>query len=141
MFNKKEIGIAILLIGLSVIIRIVDNTFNLFHFTPVIAISLFSGTIIKDKKLAFATPFLAMLISDIYFQLFTNIPGFYGISQVVNYSSVLLIVFIGSQIRSKNISNVVAYTLSSSLLFFIVSNFGVWLAGYYGYTMMGLGSC
>ena len=37
--------------------------------------------------------------------------------------------------------NVWIMSLLSSLLFFIVTNFGVWTSGYYGYTLTGLITC
>jgi len=51
--------------------------------------------------------------------------GFYSINIFV-YSSFLLISLLGHYIGKINLSSVVL----SSILFFIISNFGVWLLGY-----------
>ena len=59
-----------------------------------------------------------MVLSDIYL-------GFYGITLWV-YGSFLLISLLGRYWKKIKVTNV----LISSLIFFIITNFGVWLGGY-----------
>ena len=40
-----------------------------YGFAPQMAMALFGGAVIKDKKLAFLLPLLSMLISDLFYQV------------------------------------------------------------------------
>ena len=73
-----------------------------FTIDPIIAISLFSGAVISDRKLAFLMPLAAMFASDVILEIFKIDVGFYGISQIGNYASLLLITVIGFGMKNKN---------------------------------------
>lgn len=112
--NKREL----LLIGfviMAVLVRLLPHPPN---FTPIIALALFGSTNFKNKWLGISLPLIAMIISDLYL-------GFYSISIWV-YSSFFLISLLGTYWKSIRITNI----FISSLLFFIITNFGVWLMGY-----------
>ena len=112
--NKREL----LLIGfivLAVLVRLLPHPPNV---TPIIALALFGSTNFKNKWLGISLPLIAMVISDIYL-------GFYGITLWV-YGSFLLISLLGRYWKNIKMHNV----LLSSLIFFIITNFGVWLGGY-----------
>ena len=112
--NKREILVLAFVI-LAVVVRLVPHPPN---FTPITALALFGATTFSNRLLGTLLPLIAMAASDLYL-------GFYSISIWV-YSSFLLISLLGhyfKQIGTKTI-------LLSSLLFFIVTNFGVWLMGY-----------
>ena len=91
---------------------------HLPNVTPITAMALFSGVYFTDKKYAFIVPLVAMLISDLFL-------GFSYISFFV-YTAFILVGFIG--INSKKIS--ITTVLLSSISFFIITNFGVWLLSY-----------
>ena len=112
--------------------RLIDHPPN---FVPILAISLFCGSFIRPLIVGLALPTSAMLISDIYL-------GFYG-SVFFVYLPILLTCFIGCLIiRNISILYIGTGLLSSSILFFILSNFGVWLtSGYYPLTITGLIEC
>lgn len=114
LFNKSQkIVLAIIIFG--ILARLIPHPPN---FSPVTAIALFSGLNFKNKKFAFLIPILILFISDL----------FIGIS-VINifvYSGFLLVVQLGSKIRSIRFLNIIL----ASLIFFIISNFGVWIIGY-----------
>ena len=116
----KNISI-ILVVLIAAVSRFIPHPPN---FTPIIAMGLFSGFYLKnDKKLALFLPLCVMIISDIFL-------GFYLISLFV-YSSLLLITASGFLISNKNkFLTLLPATLGSSLIFFIISNFGVFLIGY-----------
>ena len=100
---------------LAVFVRLAPHPPN---FTPITALALFGATTFSNRILGTLLPLIAMAISDLYL-------GFYSISIWV-YSSFIAISLLGhywKTIKTKNI-------LLSSLLFFIVTNFGVWLTGY-----------
>ena len=113
------------LIALAVITRLLPHPPNV---APITAIALFGGSRFNDKKMAFLLPMLCMFISDIFL-------GFSVITPFV-YLSFMMISYIG--INSKKISN--GTILGSSTLFFLLTNFGVWMLGY-PFTLAGLVSC
>jgi hypothetical protein len=114
MMNKREL----LLVGfviMAVLVRLLPHPPN---FTPITALALFGGTTFKNKWLGISLPLIAMGLSDVYL-------GFYGISYWV-YGSFLLISILGTYWKKIRVKNV----FISSLIFFIITNFGVWLMGY-----------
>ena len=123
-FSNREIVI-LLFIVFAAIIRLIPHPPN---FAPITAMALFGGLHFKNKKLAYAIPLLAMIVSDLFL-------GFYSISIFV-YTSFIAITYIGTIIKNINISNI----FLSSLLFFIITNFGVWILGY-PMTIEGLLTC
>ena len=98
------------------------------NFAPITAMSLFAGAYFTRKQLAFIVPLLAMLISDLFL-------GFYTISIFV-YLSFAVITWMGQQ-KNRVTPKLV---LLGSVLFFLISNFGVWLL-YYPKTTDGLVTC
>ena len=105
------------------------------YFTPIGAMALFSGAYLANRKLAFAAPIAAMLLSDAVLGFHSGMPFVYG--------SVALIVIIGwlglARVSSLRL---VAAALISSLLFFVVTNFGTWaVSGMYPLTPSGLAAC
>jgi hypothetical protein len=111
---KKEF-ILVVFIFFAALLRLVPHPPN---FAPVTALALFSGVYFTNRVLGLVVPIIAMLISDYFL-------GFYSISMWV-YISFIFVTLYGmysKQIKFKNI-------LFSSVIFFIVSNFGVWLIGY-----------
>ena len=121
---------AIVLILFAAFSRLMPHPAN---FTPVAAIALFSGTYF-NKKYMFILPIAAMFISDL-------ILGFHS-TMIWVYGSFVLISFIGLWLKShKKSGYVIGTTLLSSILFFVLTNFGVWLTGYYGLTFNGFIEC
>lgn len=105
------------------------------NFTPIAGMALLGGSYFSNKKIAFFIPFVAMFLSDI-------ILGFHSTMWAV-YLSFALIVMIGFSLRkSKKISNLFLASVSSSVLFFIITNFGVWSSGgTYPMGLTGLTGC
>jgi len=132
MKNKKTtILVFALLIIAGALYRVWDN--RPFGFAPQIAMALFAGSVIKDKRFSFLVPLFSMLVSDIIYQVlytygFTEIKGFYS-GQWVNYILFTAITFIGFLIKKKNISSIVLGSLGGVLFFFIASNFLDWIGG------------
>lgn len=102
------------------------------NFTPIAAIALFGGAHLGRKWLAFFVPLFALFISDL-------IIGFHGFMIPV-YVSFLLVVLLGN-VLGKNIKvhTVLGASVSSSLLFFLITNFAVWAGSpFYPQTFGGL---
>lgn len=100
-------------------------------FAPQIAMALFGGAVIANKRLALVLPLLSMLISDVIYQAlyvygYSDIPGFYG-GQFLNYTLFAGLTVFGFLLKSRKPLKIAAFTISGSVLFFLTSNFFVWL--------------
>ncbi len=136
--NYTNILLAAGLITIAAAARIVNSEMHLYNLAPVAALGLFSGAVIKDKRFAYILPLLAMLVADLYFQLFTNINGFYGMEQVLVYGGMALVTLLGTTMKNTSAPRVLGYSVAGSLAFFIVSNFGAYVTGMWGYDFNGL---
>ena len=115
---KKEI-FPISLILILALARLIPHPPN---FTPIIAVAIMSGYFFKNINLSFLTLIIAMLLSDIFIGFYENV--------IFVYASLLLITFVFYKIAIKiNFKNLFIYGFVGSLIFFIVSNFGVWALG------------
>lgn len=129
--NRNNILVFVLLIVIGALYRVWDN--RPLGFAPQIAMALFAGSVIKDKKIAFLFPLLSMLLSDaiyqvLYLQGLTDISGFYK-GQWVNYILFISITIIGFRINSQKVGQIILGSLAGVVFFFIVSNFLVWVGG------------
>jgi hypothetical protein len=136
--NQVNIILAIVLIAAAASMRIVNREMHLYNLAPIGAVGLFAGSVIMDKRFAYLMPLLSLFIADVFFQLFTSVPGFYGIEQVLVYAAMAIVTLLGSQMGNVNGLKVVGYSLIGSLIFFVLSNFGSYLHGWYGYGFDGL---
>ena len=64
--SKSLIVTMIVLIVLAALYRVIPN--RPLGFAPQIAIALFAGSMITDKKWAFALPVFSMFLSDLIYQ-------------------------------------------------------------------------
>jgi hypothetical protein len=96
------------------------------NFTPVAALALFGGARFEKKFQAFALPLAAMLLSDVLLEFFTG-RGFHSGMPVV-YASFAAVVAIGLWLhKHRGVVNTGSAALAASLLFFLTTNFAVWL--------------
>jgi hypothetical protein len=105
------------------------------NFSPIAAIAIFGGMYLKNWQ-RFAIPFSAMILSDV-------ILGYHSTLAFV-YGSIAISIFLGKRLQGTNsIINIGITTLSSSVLFFIITNFGVWATQQVTYppTWEGLMQC
>ncbi len=115
---KKEI-FPISLILILAFARLIPHPPN---FTPIIAVAIISGYFFKNINLSLLTLLIAMLISDLFIGFYENV--------IFVYASLLLITFVFHKISNKiNFINLFIYGFAGSLIFFVVSNFGVWALG------------
>ena len=122
--NRINILIAAVLILFAALLKVATYPHT---FSPIIAIALFSGVVISDKKLSFAMPLLAMFASDLILELFTQTPGFYGMEQVGNYAALLFITAFGFAMKKIDVIRVAGFSLASSILFYFLSNTNTFL--------------
>ncbi|MCY7311412.1 MAG: hypothetical protein LH619_11590 [Chitinophagaceae bacterium] len=117
-------------------------------FSPVIAIALFAGFIIKQKDMSFLLPLLALFISDAVIQfLYTQdmfpYAGFYS-GQWKNYLILMVATLIGWALKGRSYTSLLAGTIAAPTVFFLVSNFMVWQAtteAVYAKSFSGLMTC
>ena len=129
------------MIAMAAISRLLPHPYN---FTPIGAMALFGGFAFNNRKYAFLFPLAAMIISDILLEFLFGW-GFHSTTPFV-YGSFVLITFIGMFLKRLPSDyglfvSVSVAPMLSSILFFIVSNFGVWITGGYSYTLQGLANC
>ena len=123
--NKKILFITLFII-VAALMRLIPHPPN---FVPITAIAIFAGVKLNNIKIAYAIPISIMLISDLFI-------GFYSISLFV-YLAFILIITYSSFIKKYRIKNIIL----SSVIFFIITNFGVWLMGGYPKSIEGLVLC
>ncbi len=119
------------LILLGVVSRIVPHPWNA---TPVMAIALFGGTYLP-KRWAILLPLLIVAVSDFIIGWHSTVPFTWG--------ALALTGLLGWWIRQRpGAGRVVCGAVGGSVLFFLISNFGVWVDGsLYPRTLSGLQEC
>ncbi len=117
--RKKKLFFLTGIIVLSVFSRLIPHPPN---FTSLIAVALFSGVYLDNKTLAIAIPIITMFLSDL-------IIGFHDLITFV-YLSFAIIVVLGFAIRKKKtIINIIVANITAALLFYLLTNLGVWYLG------------
>jgi hypothetical protein len=133
--REETIFRTMLIVGMilfAAVIRIVPHPWNL---TPVGAMALFSGAVIRNRVMAFVFPLLAMLAGDL-------IVGFHILMPVV-YASFLISTALGFWLRERRSGvRLGGVVLLGAIQFFLITNFGVWaLLNSYPKTFAGLMTC
>ena len=118
----------VFLILIGVLFRLIPHAPN---FTPMLTIALMSGLYVKNR-LSILLPIVIMLISDLFIGSHMTAPWV--------YLSILMIFLIGRLIKNTAL-NILLYSIISSFIFFIVTNFAVWISGGYSYSLEGLMIC
>ena len=130
--NSTRLLAILTAIAIAAALRIAPHPPN---FAPVGALALFSGAYLGRRPLAFAAPIGAMLLSD-------AVLGFHSAMPFV-YAGVAATVVLGQLALSRlSVLRVAGAAVASSVLFFALTNFGVWLqSGMYPPTLAGLAAC
>ena len=131
MKGTKQVLISfILLIIIASLYRIMPG--RPYGFAPQIAMAIFGGAVIKDKKFAFLLPLLSMFISDALYEiLYRNgvgtLKGFYE-GQVTNYILFGLMTCFGFFIKNFNVSRIALASVAAPTAYFLLSNSMIWLS-------------
>jgi uncharacterized protein DUF6580 len=92
------------------------------NFAPIGALALFGGACFSSRRAAFAVPLAALFLSDLVLGLHVLIPAVYG--------SFAMIVLLGFWLRRRRkVLPIACASLVASVLFFVVTNFAVWVVG------------
>ena len=124
MLKPKLLAIAALII-LAAASRMMPHWWNL---TAVGAVCLFGGAYFQRKWLAFVVPLAALAISDVFLQAFVytefSSPGYF------KYACFAAVVPLGIWLEGRTrLLPVAGAAFGAAALFFLLSNFGVWLLG------------
>ena len=116
----------------------------MYNFSAISALAILSGAVIRPVWLAVLIPVAVRLLTDTIIHLSTGY-GFYG-SMSFDYVTYVLLAGIAYSIQPRMIPQAVGMALVATLMFFAISNLGVWCmphAGQYLYprTMEGLITC
>jgi hypothetical protein len=159
--NKDVLPRTLLIFSMIVLAAALRLAPHPWNFTPVGAIALFSGAMVRDRRFAFLFPLLVMFATD-------AIIGFNKLSPLV-YASFLLSVLIGRIVvgacfsatprakreseresepeppngaKKRTLPAVAAATFLGALQFFLITNFGVWaFLNSYPRNGVGLAEC
>lgn len=105
------------------------------NFNPVMAVALFGSAVFANRYVGLAIAVAAMIVSDIFLGMHSTLPFV--------YASMLLAAFLGSYLRENRTAlKIVGTTLAASVLFFVVTNLGVFvMQDLYAKTLQGLAEC
>ena len=139
--NKYSSKLVILWIAICVLGRIIPHPANV---TPLTNISIFAGAKLK-RGTALIVMLLALAISDIILAYLQG-HSIFGSWSLFTYSGFAAITLLGAKLKPANSLKsrlgLLSFVLSSSLGFWIWTNFGTWLcSGVYTKTATGLISC
>jgi hypothetical protein len=123
----------------AILLRVLPHPWNM---TPMGAMFLFSGATFRNKTLSVAMPLAALLVSDYIVVRFVY-HGFYNWLMTSPWPGFALVAIIGWSLRDKiTVLRVGAASLAGSVVFFLASNFTLWMTGeLYPVTAAGLRTC
>jgi len=129
--SKNEIITVSIMVAIAAATRFLPHPPN---FTAIGGMALFGAATLTNKKLAFLVPIMAMFISDLF------IPNGFNLSV---YTAFIAIAAMGLLISNKKgPMPVIVGSISASVIFFAISNFGVWASqAMYTKNAIGLISC
>jgi hypothetical protein len=129
---RSRYWMAISLIAIAAFARLIPHPANV---TPIMAMALFSGAVFHKRVFGILIPLAAMFVSDLALGTHNQMVSVYG--------SIVLVSLIGLLLTDKRSAGRVAMaSVASSTLFFLITNFTVWLSGeMYAKTSAGLLEC
>lgn len=127
--NDEKLALGLIVLGAAS---------RLLHLPPNIAavtgVTLLAGFTLRNVWLALLVPIGAMVLADIVLGWYPGV--------LATYAGMAAGVFIARGLLPRlTVLRLVATTFLASLAFFVLSNFGTWLEGWYGYTWDGLVAC
>jgi len=100
------------------------------NFTSLLALSFYVPALLGIRYLPVLV--ISFVLTDLYL-------GFHGVT-FFTWGSVIFI-GLASKFFTKNILNRIFGSMLGACIFFIITNFGVWTLGSYGYTFSGFINC
>lgn len=138
-----RLGVLLGLVFIASLSRIIPHPYN---FTPLSAIALFGAAHFKKGWQVVVIPILATWLSDLFINnvIYDSLDfvwfyqGFYW-----QYGAYVLVALLGrSTLQKVTVSRVLFGSLGAAIIFFLLSNFGVWVGSpMYPQTFSGLITC
>ncbi|MDR3193981.1 MAG: hypothetical protein LBT76_01650 [Tannerella sp.] len=147
MENKKvnlRFGIICAVILLAAVSRLIPHPAG---FAPIAGMALFGAAYYSKRYWAYLVPIAAMWISDVFLNsiMFSSYSNLYVwiYSGIFTYGAFALIVLLGTfTLKKVRPLNLGLSALGASVIFYAVSNFGVWISSAaYPHTPGGLQAC
>lgn len=122
---------------LTIIFIIIGIGFRLLphvpNFSPLAAVALFAG-VYCNKRHGWLLPLAIYIVSDFIIGMHDTV--------LFTWFSMVLIYFLGRQLgKRKTAVSTLGFAVLSSALFFVITNLGVWIMGWYPHTVDGLIQC
>ena len=125
MDNKTRLLALVAAIFAAAAMRLLPHPPN---FSPIAAIALFGGAYLPKRALAFVPPFAALILSDALNFVYLS----FGLTVLIGWAVA----------KRKTVLTIAGAAVASSVLFFVLTNFGMWLfSGFYPLTWEGLVAC
>ncbi len=123
--------VPVLILIVGILSRVVLHIPN---FSPVYALALFSGVYL-DKRLSLVLPVILLMATDLILGVYPDAP--------FTWVGMAAIAALGWMLREKRtVTNTLGVSLLAAVVFFVISNFGVWaVGGLYPATLQGLTDC
>lgn len=143
---KNKFLVILLFIALASLTRLLPHPWN---FTPLGGITLMSAALVNNRLKSFVIPFIVWIMSDYLVNVFLYNKGLLDFSYFISttalgvYVSMVLIWLVGSLLRTNiQFSTVIASSLSSSIIFYLVSNTFVFIGNpFYSQDVSGWLQC
>jgi len=131
--------LAVLAIVLMAVYRLAPHPWNV---APAGALFLLGGLYLGRSWRGWAVPFAALIASDALIYLQWN-GSLWEQSRVIDYVAFALVGLLGRAVSSRPAGWRIAGVAAAPAIFYLVSNFGVWLSGngLYAHTPQGLADC
>ena len=134
--EKKKINLRFSVITVMILLAALSRLLpHPPNFAPIGGMALFGAAYFGKRYWAFLVPIISMWISDlilnnvVYGQYFDHFVWFYG-GSLFTYGAFALIVLFGMLMLKKvRLLSLIVSALGASVIFFLVSNFGVWFSG------------
>lgn len=123
---------------LAIVLVVLGAASRLLHLPPNIAavtgVTIFAGFAIRNVWLALVVPLAAMALADV-------VLGWYP-DMVFTYAGMAAGVFLArGLLHPLTPVRLIGTTFLASLTFFVLSNLGAFISGYYGFTLEGFVAC
>ncbi len=127
------------------IFRLTAHEFHWWNIAPVGAMALLGG-MYMGRRYALWVPLAVLAVTDVLLNIWMGYPMFYW-PRAFDYGAFLLIGLLGLWTRDRKLGNKIGAVLATPFVFFLISNFAVWLFGMslanapYAKTLSGLIAC
>ena len=134
--TKKNIIFTVLLIAIAVSWRIINHEFMIAPNLELVTTASVIAAITMGLGAAVIVPISSMILSDMIIGNSSIFMFTWASFLIIGIAAIILKKY--NDAPKKQIMYSAGFAVISSCLFFVVTNFGVWLEGWYPMTMAGL---